>query len=1014
MRLPGTVSLNRVAKSVPLQQCSHAVGQAAVQQPALETLMVTASPDNPLANTQPLGELTLRYCGDDQPEMRLRARKCTIGSGPQCTLRLRAAGVDAVHCMIVRGEQRTVIRNWSHGTRHNGRRFDDATLAVGDRLSFGPWQFEVVDLGYGPAEQTADHDNETSTPVDDAELAHKRAELEVQRQHMAEQATAMENELLEFHRQSLELRSGQEQLAADQQAWQAEHAQRQTALEELDARAANLREQSAQLEMLVASFERERQLFAEQQTRDHEAGFGDDAPAGAAAFSESAQTENTDSQRAELDRQAAVLLEQVQLFEAQKGAWEAQCESARAEQELAQKRLTERAEELERYAEQLREQQAHVNARDVAVEGESSTEAAELLAQRQQLEEFAVQLTNERDALETQRAELEAQRAKLERQRTDWENRRAESGLAAPAVANDVSPAATHHDADVEELKARLHAELQAAEDSRRQSQALLAAELNRLSQRERELQGLAEELSQQQKELDRRQSESPAAEAAVAVSPDSTSQDETGLAERTQQLDQRDLELEAARQQLQKERRRLDDESARFLEEKSQLLKATTLFQQRQTELEAQAVALQKQQTELEEYMRQSRFEQASFSATVTSPGNNPSAAYDDLPSLLGRQAMPRDEEQAAEFEVATAEAVDQSRSDGRLLAMLKEDASRTAERHEESAADAAEQTGEQKEDLRDLLRRMGSLPEDEEPAAPVRTHEARPIPSVLAKPAARVMTHHEAQEEDHDTAVQAYMARLLKRDTQLPAANEPIMPQTSAAPIVPERPVGQIKSTSAFHDPSPPVARQYVRVAAPEKQTDLNALREVANQSAEAALEKFRRRKATFNIAETLFMAVSAGVGASFIVNYDPFGPTMSIFATLVCVILMAVMLGRTLVLVGRLQRLGGGQPTGLLPKLQVVVSAVREATMMPAASEQPQVAVTQPPAASTQTPAATVQPPVAAPVEPSAPMAYPDPVPAQVQAQAQTPAPRPAPVLPSSLADALLQLDKQQRDR
>lgn len=944
--------------------------------------MVTASPVNSLANTQPLGELTLRYCGDDQPEMRLRARKCTIGSGPQCTLRLRAAGVDAVHCMIVRGEQRTVIRNWSHGTRHNGRRFDDATLTVGDRLSFGPWQFEVVDLGYGPAEQTADHDNDATAPADNAELAHERAELEVQRQRMAEQATAMENELLEFHRQSLELRSGQEQLVADQQAWQAEHAQRQAALDELDARAANLREQSSQLETLVDSFERERQRLAEQQMRDHEAGFGDDALAGAAASSDAAQTENADSQRAELDRQTAILFEQVQLFETQKGAWEAQCESARAEQEQAQKRLTERAEELERHAEQLREQQAHANARDLAVEGESSTDAAELLAQRQQLEAFAVQLTNERDSLETQRSELERHHAELERQRMERENRPAESTETAPAENIDVSASASHHDAEVEELKARLQAELQAAEDSRRQSQSLLAAEMNRLSQRERELQELAEELSQQQKELDLRQSEAPAVDAAGAVAPASTSQDQSALAERTQQLDQRDLELEAARQQLQKERRKLDDESARVLEEKSQLLKQTTLFQQRQAELEAQAVAMQKQRDELENYVRQSRVEQASFTTTVTSPDSHSSAAYDELPSLLGQRETAGEPEtgelQAAEIETARQETIESPQADGRLLAMLKQDADRSAKRAEAPAAVVAEPAGEQKEDLRDLLRRMGTLPEDDEPAAPRDVAEARPMPAApaaLAKPAARAATHNDEQEEDHDTAVQAYMARLLNRDTHLPAANETAAPQQSATSAALERAASQAKSKGAFHASSPAVTREYVRVAAPEKQTDLNALREVANQSAEAALEKFRRRKVAFSIAETLFIAVSAGLGANFLVIYDPFGPTMSTLATLTCAILMAVMLGRTLVLVGRLKRLGGGQSGGKLPKFQDVVGAVREATM---------------------TPAAAAQPPVAA--------AHPDP----------GPAPQQAPVLPSSLADALLQLDKPQRDQ
>ena len=76
--------------------------------------------------------------------IRLASTKCTIGSDVGCTLRLRAPGVDPLHCLILRGPRQTVIRRWSAATRLNDREFVDAPLNVGDRLGIGPLELEVV------------------------------------------------------------------------------------------------------------------------------------------------------------------------------------------------------------------------------------------------------------------------------------------------------------------------------------------------------------------------------------------------------------------------------------------------------------------------------------------------------------------------------------------------------------------------------------------------------------------------------------------------------------------------------------------------------------------------------------------------------------------------------------------------------------------------------------------------------------------------------------------------------
>jgi predicted lipid-binding transport protein (Tim44 family) len=87
----------------------------------------------------------IRGSSRDGQIVRLRSRKCTVGSGPRCTLRLDARGVRPLHCLIIRGEKATVIRRWSGDTRLNGRTFADAELSPGDRLGIGPIELEVLD-----------------------------------------------------------------------------------------------------------------------------------------------------------------------------------------------------------------------------------------------------------------------------------------------------------------------------------------------------------------------------------------------------------------------------------------------------------------------------------------------------------------------------------------------------------------------------------------------------------------------------------------------------------------------------------------------------------------------------------------------------------------------------------------------------------------------------------------------------------------------------------------------------
>jgi predicted nucleic acid-binding Zn-ribbon protein len=104
-------------------------------------------PDARPATVAAVGELAFRIRGGDYDGrvVRIRAAKCTIGAAPDCTLRLSAAGVRPLHCVIFRGEAGSTVRRWSSDTQLNGRAFSDSLLMAGDRLQIGPVELEVLE-----------------------------------------------------------------------------------------------------------------------------------------------------------------------------------------------------------------------------------------------------------------------------------------------------------------------------------------------------------------------------------------------------------------------------------------------------------------------------------------------------------------------------------------------------------------------------------------------------------------------------------------------------------------------------------------------------------------------------------------------------------------------------------------------------------------------------------------------------------------------------------------------------
>jgi hypothetical protein len=223
-------------------------------------------------------DLVLRVCGSTRhgQVVRLRSAKCTIGSGPRCTLRLRARGVAPVHCLILRGGAGTVVRRWSPDTRLNDQAFTDADLVPGDHLSIGPIDLEVLESGRSPEDPPPSVEND-HRPQEE-ELDAQRRALEEEKQQWRAECAEVQGQLSEQMEQlkarQAELDAQRESLEKERKQWQAECAASATQLREraseldvrqaeLDARQNALKEEHGQYEPQPAEAQRQSDAQAE-------------------------------------------------------------------------------------------------------------------------------------------------------------------------------------------------------------------------------------------------------------------------------------------------------------------------------------------------------------------------------------------------------------------------------------------------------------------------------------------------------------------------------------------------------------------------------------------------------------------------------------------------------------------------------------------------------------------------------------------------------------------------------
>jgi hypothetical protein len=92
------------------------------------------------------GELVLKIHGGTWHGriVRLAALRCTLGSGPQCSLRLRLPGLAPLVCEIDRTAEPALIRCWAPGVLLNGQPCQQALLNIGDRLNLAGMDFEIL------------------------------------------------------------------------------------------------------------------------------------------------------------------------------------------------------------------------------------------------------------------------------------------------------------------------------------------------------------------------------------------------------------------------------------------------------------------------------------------------------------------------------------------------------------------------------------------------------------------------------------------------------------------------------------------------------------------------------------------------------------------------------------------------------------------------------------------------------------------------------------------------------
>ena len=162
---------------------------------------------------------------------------------------------------------------------------------------------------------------------------------------------------------------------------------------------------------------------------------------------------------------------------------------------------------------------------------------------------------------------------------------------------------------------------------------------------------------------------------------------------------------------------------------------------------------------------------------------------------------------------------------------------------------------------DTAEVLRRMGVvrlLPDDEPEDEPEPTAEQ---PDGTSPPAPE-------PSEDEDESIDDYMARLLdrvrgvagetRRPPPAPARPEPAAPQRPSVDEVPPEPQPEAPRPRPGGPKQPGSVDMSPRAVAPEKTMDLSAMRALANDSAQSAIDRYSQQKTVSAIRAKLLVTI------------------------------------------------------------------------------------------------------------------------------------------------------------
>jgi hypothetical protein len=839
------------------------------------TLELLTAPESGLLGTPPSG-FKLRLAGPHRESriLDVQPSKCTIGAAADCTIRLDDTGLYPLHCLILRGAAATIVRRYSPVTRLNGRDFAEAVLKPGDRLAVADYEIEIL-----PADAVA---ASVSTGRSRPRFANER-EIGRQQELLARQAADLAAARQAFQERLRRLESEKAHWIADRQAIDEERSDWRLRQQELQARL-TAQEQEAATHAQALTRSQANLAALERLLSEERAAWN---ARGQELESRLAEHQTTAGELArssgETRRLLADLKSAQQALEAERGDGQRQQQELAARLAAHEREAAQQAEAVDRLQRTLAEERANWQVRSQELEArlaEQSLAAEDSSRLSEEIERLSADLNRAQQALDAERGGWQIRQQELEARLTAHEREAVQQAEAVDRLQRTLAEERANWQLRRQELEARLAEQTHAAEDSSRSSEEIerLSADLNRAQQALDAERG-GWQLRQQELEARLAAHEREAVQQAEALERLARTDTDLAALERTlaeeranwqlrrQELEARladqevtrlsqqsmqeiaDLrgELEATRQLLADERTRWQadleirqneaadsaaEAEARGLTMQLQLVQLTN-------ELEAARRGLDEDRRQWEDLRQRQQADLA-----------RQSREFEPTPSEIEPGAAASDEANAAaDPTVASAE---------RLLGQYGEP-SATDVAFEAPAADAPVTTA-------DLLSRFGlSLDRDEPEEAASIAAEPEPVVSEPAEmPAATRSSHGHHDEED---SIDVYMAQLMARlgnPSYTAPREEPSRPavvvQTLPDEVEPVEP--ELPRAPKLRDPSE-MAR---RAAAPERSTDLSAMREIANFNARSAIDKHYRRTVFHSWLNKAMVTLVALLSAAF----------------------------------------------------------------------------------------------------------------------------------------------------